>query len=461
MAEMKGGTKKRAGGYSWLPPAFSQSYLGRAFRHAGCEVVFATVEADREVAWLAREHNAYALLSSDSDFFVFPFHDTLYLDIGSMKRRSSGSLSFVAYTPRDVANALELPVEALPLLAASLGFDVHQRSTWLSDLLKASGDAAAGDDQSAVDLAAAALRMRLAKHGLTPRSQREIDAVAWYQPAQPQQVEQVVTRPHAATLLRARKFVGSPCLEDLSTRLADGQLAGTAVYQATLPLRTAVYARLLSREEGTLVQERLCSARTDTEWPETVVDFGGVAAAPTPAHVVAQRGAHETPAAALARYVVTNWLEEHLTPAQARALIDQADVSARCLDSKFTLREMQPADAHAATLFLVAVDTFCWGGLGDETDPPVWELFHGPTFYTLLKPRATQTPVRAKAPLPLPLRIYESAARKQNVALPAAPSKRRAPSVRVDAAATGRRPPRIADVTLSTVRCRSFASIRY
>lgn len=55
---------------SWLPPAFSQSYLGQAFRAAGCRVIFTTIEADRVAAGLASELGALGVLGHDSDFFI-------------------------------------------------------------------------------------------------------------------------------------------------------------------------------------------------------------------------------------------------------------------------------------------------------------------------------------------------------------------------------------------------------
>ena len=55
---------------SWLPPAFSQSYLGQAFRAAGCRVVFTTIEADRVAAGIATELHALGVLGHDSDFFI-------------------------------------------------------------------------------------------------------------------------------------------------------------------------------------------------------------------------------------------------------------------------------------------------------------------------------------------------------------------------------------------------------
>jgi hypothetical protein len=69
---------------TWLPPAFSQSYLGRAFREAGGRVTFSVVEGDRAIAGLAEAlppGTCLGVAGKDSDF------------CGASQRRSTGAMT--------------------------------------------------------------------------------------------------------------------------------------------------------------------------------------------------------------------------------------------------------------------------------------------------------------------------------------------------------------------------------
>jgi hypothetical protein len=438
--------------FLWLPPAFSQTYLGQAFRDAGCAVVFTSVEGDRVVAGLAEQLGAFGILGYDSDYLCFPCA-SLYLDLHSL-RFGRGNVSATGYAQRDVLRALGLPVAALPLLACELGFDVHKRSrALLRELARLEEEAEAAAAAAApgaelppaanpVDVACAALRLRLAEpHALTARNDREADAMEWYTPVRVPGFGQddgamPVARPHVEALLAHHHFVGPLCFEDLTATLAaasrdahsDG-VAGTAaaaaaaalaaaappgpgsasVFEATQPLRAAVYARLFGGEHGRahappkrVVTELLCSARRDNSWPLTSHDYSGAAAAAHPADVLAHASASvdadteaEARAVSLARHVVSTWLAPHLSAKHARALVAQADPATRAMAAaakqrrpSLSLRQVRPADGHAATLFLIAMDTFLWGAehAPRGVDVPVWEQFCGPTFHALCTP---------------------------------------------------------------------------
>jgi hypothetical protein len=344
--------------FLWLPPAFSQTYLGQAFRDAGCSVVFSDVEGDRVVAGLAEQLGAFGILGYDSDYLCFPCA-SLYLDLHSL-RFARGSVSAVGYAQRDVLRALGLPVAALPLLACDLGFDVHKRSrALLRELarLEEAADAAAAaappgkaapPPANPVDVACATLRLRLAEapHGLAARNDREADAVEWYTPVRvpgfgADEGATPVVRPHVEALLAHHHFVGPLCFEDLTDTLAAAasgdnvrseDAAGTAaaaaaapgsatVFEATQALRAAVYARLFDGEHGRahapperVVTELLCSARRDNAWPLTTLDFSAAAAAAHPADVVA-RGAASAGADAVAEARAVSLARPRTSPA--------------------------------------------------------------------------------------------------------------------------------------------------
>lgn len=116
----------------WLPPAFCQTYVGSAFRAAGCEVVFSKVEADRVCAGLAASLGAYGVLGKDSDFLAFDLGRALYLDFSTLQ-----GLSVVAYAQHDVLQRLGLPLEAMPLLSDMLGNDLHSRKRSLHEKILA------------------------------------------------------------------------------------------------------------------------------------------------------------------------------------------------------------------------------------------------------------------------------------------------------------------------------------
>ena len=422
----------------WLPPAFSQSYLGQAFRAAGCRVVFTTIEADRVAAGIASELGALGVLGHDSDFFVFSLPPgTRYLDVNTLKQ-SKGALSVMSYEQEDVLRGLGISREAMPLLAADLGFDLVGRSSRLTSQLaaererRAAGAASgvevavvdasggaepvavqaggagadAGEESSAllaVELALKRLRTRMLQpDGLEPCAGRERAAVEWYRPAPPlAESAVVVTRPHVEVLLQHRTFVGPLCVEDVTT---SAESAGPSVFEATAQLRAAVYKRLFGASQPGVITEFLCSARREQPWDTTTCSFADAAPAMHPRDVVAAAPG-VAPAAAIARHVVERWLKPFLTAAQARALIRQADPQKREAARQelrairgdsglITLRCCWPENVHAATLFLVATETFCFGCRGEDFDPPVWKLL------VRCIGRAAARPARAHASSP-------------------------------------------------------------
>ena len=430
----------KTGKPSWLPPAFSQSYLGQAFRAAGCRVIFTTIEADRVAAGLATELGALGVLGHDSDFFICASYNapfprpclsctdfrapavglppgTRYLDFNTMKL-NKGGITVMSYEQEDMLRHMGIPRAALPLLAADLGFDLVSRSSRLTRLLTAdrerraaaagqsdasaaergevdvavvdaSGDAEAvsvsvggadgvgtGSSVLAVELALKHVRERMqTPEGLEPTRQRELAALEWYKPAPPlQEGALAVTRPHVEVLLQHRTFMGPLCVEDLTTRNAGNEpsVFGPSVFEATAQLRAAVYKRLFaaSQPDADVVTEFLCSARCEQPWVTTTCRFTEVAPAMHPKDVVAAAAPGVTPAQAIARHVVERWLKPYLTATQARALVRQADPVKReavreemqALQSPhMTLRFCWPENVHAATLFLVAMDIFCFG----------------------------------------------------------------------------------------------------
>lgn len=445
-AACRGGAGERSKGFVWLPPAFSQTYLGQAFRDAGCDVVFSAVEADREVAGLALQLNAFGVLGYDSDYLVLPCGDEcLYLSLHSLGfNRGSRVLTATAFRRRDVFDRLCLPARALPLLAAALGFDLHKRSRALVSELELLVDAS-----HVVEVAAATLRRRIAAGGteaLEPRDAREVAALEWFTPAAVPGYtpgDKSLTRPHVATLLRRATFVGPLCFENLSPPY------GESIFHATRQLRAAVYARLF-RADGAgaaqpppceVVTELLCSARRPIDdWAWEPHDFSGSPRALHPSDVLARAGPGVPRAVALARHVVERWLlPNHVSAAHAAALVAQAhpETRAQVADAGFRpsqLRRVRPADAHAASLFLVAMDCFLWAA-GENEDAPVWELFCGPTFHVLCDPPLANR------------RSYLSAATK----LGGAP-----PAVRVD----GQRPPPKRNAASASLLCCARSSLR-
>ena len=412
---------------SWLPPAFSQSYLGQAFRAAGCRVIFTTIEADRVAAGLATELGALGVLGHDSDFFIcapgieplpsFVFvtdccaptvglpPGTCYLDVNTMKL-TKGGITVTSYEQEDMLRHMGIPRLALPLLAADLGFDLVGRSSRLTRLLMADRErraaergevdiavvdasvdaepvsvgrtdgAGTGSSVLAVELALEHLRERMqTPEGLEPTRQRELTALEWYKPAPLlEEGALAVTRPHVEVLLQHRTFMGPLCVEALTTRNAGNESAvfGPSVFEATAQLRAAVYKRLfaVSQPDADVVTEFLCSARCEQPWGTTTCRFVDVAPAMHPKDVVAAAAPGVTPAQAIARHVVEHWLKPYLTAGQARALVRQADpvkreavrVELQALQSPhMTLRFCWPENVHAATLFLVAMDIFCFG----------------------------------------------------------------------------------------------------
>ena len=331
---------------------------------------------------------------------------------------NKGGITVTSYEQEDLLRHMGIPRAALPLLAADLGFDLVARSSRLNRLLMAdrerraaaaaqsdagaaelgevdvavvdeSGDAepvtvsVGGEDEAgasssvlAVELALQYMRERMqTPEGLEPTRQREQAALDWYKPAPPlDEGALVVTRPHVEVLLQHRTFMGPLCVEDLTTRKEgnEGPAAfGPSVFEATAQLRAAVYKRLFAatQPDADVVTEFLCSARCEQPWGTTTCHFADVAPAMHPRDVVAAAPG-VTPAQAIARHVVERWLKPYLTVGQARALIRQADPAKReavrlemeALQSPFmTLRFCWPENVHAATLFLVAMDIFCFG----------------------------------------------------------------------------------------------------
>ena len=340
---------------------------------------------------------------------------TRYLDSLTLRLSKSG-ITVTSYEQEDVLRHMGIPRAALPLLAADLGFDLVGRSSRLANLLAAdrerraaaaarqggvevavvdaSGaaepvavlvggaeDATTGTSLLAVELALKNVRERVqTPAGLEPRAEREIAALEWYKPAPPLEAGAlVVTRPHVEVLLQHRTFVGPLCVEDVRS-----EPSGPSVFEATAQLRAAVYKRLFvaSQPDAEVVTEFLCSARCEQPWGTTTCHFADAAPAMHPRDVVAAAPG-VTPAQAIARHVVECWLKPFLTAEQARALIRQADPlkrqavkqEMRALQSApMTLRFCWPENVHAATLFLVAADIFCFGCRGEEFDPPVWSL---------------------------------------------------------------------------------------
>jgi len=384
-AAMHGGETERKRRL-WLPPAWSQSYLGRAFRDAGCRVVFSTVEGDRAVAGLASSlPGCLGVIGKDSDFFVLPLPASQrYYDFSTLRLNARG-ISAVAYSQADVCKALELPLSSMPMLAAMLGFDLHDRLSSLQDVLKLQPGAVA------VEVAATMLRKRLALHASPPPTPRELRAAEFYTPVAPEDADGEVLRPHVSVLCSNRTFVGPLCCEDVRSKAPVA-----TVYEATAALRAAVYARLFASDARSgAVDELCCSALRDTAWPKAQLSFAETHPAAHPRDVAAA-SPNLAPAQALAAHVVTNWLAPHLSSAQARALVEQSDPGLRrtAAVGHTRLRSLRPTDAHAASLFLVAMDTFCFGCDGEAFDPPVWDIFHGPLFHSLCRGEVAKNDAR-------------------------------------------------------------------
>jgi hypothetical protein len=214
-------------------------------------VVFTTIEADRVAAGIASElPGTLGVLGHDSDFFIFGLpRGTRYLDMNTLKVSKSG-ITVMSYEQEDVLQCMGVPREALPLLAADLGFDLVSRSSRLTTLLiaererraaNAAGSSGSGvkiavvdesageeavavsvDNDSAepvgtammaVELSLKKLRERVSMpSGLEPRAERERAAIEWYMPAPPlEEGKLLVTRPHVEMLLQHRTFVGPLC----------------------------------------------------------------------------------------------------------------------------------------------------------------------------------------------------------------------------------------------------------
>lgn len=55
----------------WLPPNGCLQMLGDAFAEAGCRVFFSFDDSDREAAYWAKAHAAYAIITDDTDFLCY------------------------------------------------------------------------------------------------------------------------------------------------------------------------------------------------------------------------------------------------------------------------------------------------------------------------------------------------------------------------------------------------------
>eukprot|EP01134_Creolimax_fragrantissima_P006273 CFRG6273T1 len=111
----------------WTPPPTCAQRMGEGFEAAGCRVIYCKQEADKEIVSFYRKHKCYAVLGSDSDFFVMPIG--LYLDLATEKHKSkTGDVVIQGYHRKDVLRILGLRDDQLSWLAALVGNDYVSRS---------------------------------------------------------------------------------------------------------------------------------------------------------------------------------------------------------------------------------------------------------------------------------------------------------------------------------------------
>eukprot|EP01083_Nonionella_stella_P071709 192766_1 len=107
-------------------------YLGQALKASGCEVIWSTAEADKEIAYLCNQRSAYAVISCDSDFFIFDI--PRLIDSQSIRFERGGSIRCTMYERENILRAIGLPQKYLYKLAALMGCDVTKRSRSLENI---------------------------------------------------------------------------------------------------------------------------------------------------------------------------------------------------------------------------------------------------------------------------------------------------------------------------------------
>jgi hypothetical protein len=55
----------------WIPPNSCLQLLGDAFVEAGCRVFYSFDDTDKEAAYWAKQHRAYAIITDDTDFLCY------------------------------------------------------------------------------------------------------------------------------------------------------------------------------------------------------------------------------------------------------------------------------------------------------------------------------------------------------------------------------------------------------
>lgn len=160
----------------WNSPLSCVEYLGQAFRHVGCRVVFTLGEADHEAAWLAISERAYGVVSCDTDFLMYPGVKR-YFDSQTLEVREDGSILVDVVEKEGLVASVGISELELPAVAGFCGNDVlNGQPRWCAQ--KAT-------DEYGVEHKFEAAVMRLGRTRQSEWSEQCKRAVAHYKPVEP------------------------------------------------------------------------------------------------------------------------------------------------------------------------------------------------------------------------------------------------------------------------------------
>eukprot|EP01083_Nonionella_stella_P070418 188382_1 len=335
----------------------SSFYLGQAFQACGCETIWTTAEADQEVAYLCQTRNAFAVLTSDSDFHIFDV--PRLIDSNTVRFGRGCLISCTMYSRQAVLREIGLPQADLFRLAALMGCDVTERTERLKDLHPAK-------------VVPAAIQLILSSDSHGEYSDIYARARSFYTPCAPS--SERISHPALIALLRGL-YQRGVAVEDLSQTPGHILLA---------PLRVSVYANLGLKS----VREYLCCMVPSADGKSTWSFQREVQADPTrdsdpqvPPPSQWAAGDLDVLVKGVVALVV-RFAGACVTDGQRDALLGQYFDRAQFRDRRALTRFFpRTRDLHARNLFLQTWELVCYGA--DERPPNVWDVFDGPLFHFL------------------------------------------------------------------------------
>eukprot|EP01025_Chloroclados_australasicus_P047339 TRINITY_DN5283_c1_g1_i5.p1 TRINITY_DN5283_c1_g1~~TRINITY_DN5283_c1_g1_i5.p1 ORF type:complete len:625 (+),score=51.66 TRINITY_DN5283_c1_g1_i5:164-1876(+) len=341
----------------WFPSNSAGVYLAQAFENAGCEVLFSHVNAHKEAAYLALKYSAYAVVTSDTDFLMFPGIKIL-LDPASLDLQENGALSIDATIKHQVQQKLGIVEEDMPYLAGILGNDVvpHLSNDEKQQLVK--------DYGGHHPVVAAALHLKL--NDDIKQSERCQIATKCYEAAEPiDQPDGNLLRLAAVT---KNVYMRGVAIEDTTRPLAQKVLS---------PLRLQVYTKLGLKR----IVEHICIPGEE----EAVLE--GIQVIPPEDGSVE---AFEEPPTSAEELVATICdylrLRKALPELYSKALQLQLTKRIPICQTYNANRALRPQSVqlealHFQNLFLQALEIFRMGS--DDALPPCWDMFHVEAYHFL------------------------------------------------------------------------------